>query len=349
MLVDIKNLFPNINLQINFKSKANKIILFGPSGSGKTLTLLTIAGFYTPKEGEIIFKDNYFFSSEKKINLAIQKRNIGLVPQQDILFAHLTVIENIALCCKNKNKINELLKKFRLKDLENKYPQQLSVGQKQRVSLARAIAKEPQLLLLDEPFSALDSSVREKLLEEVSNILLSLKTPVILVTHHKEEAYILGEHIIVLKDGKVVEEGLKDKIFFTPQKKDTARFIGTKNILKVDKLIAENNLLKIISGKITLIVHKNINETSFNFYFCIFPQHIKLVKELKQNCLEVTVTDVLNKGDNCRIFLNSLLLPKKENFNLIMDISLSELNNWEIKKNKKIIIYLPEDKIFLCE
>ena len=161
-------------LDIHFSSDKKRIGILGASGSGKSMCLKSIAGIVTPKQGEILLGDSCLFSSSKKINLPPQKRRIGYLFQSYALFPHLTVWENIAIAMQGKEskesrseRIFALLRKMELSGLEKRFPAELSGGQQQRVALARIFANEPKMILLDEPFSALDLYLRDKMQEEL--------------------------------------------------------------------------------------------------------------------------------------------------------------------------------------
>jgi molybdate transport system ATP-binding protein len=187
-------------------------VLLGPSGSGKSTLLNCIAGLLKPDAGKIESNQITFFDSSKSINLQPQQRKIGYVFQHSYLFPHLTVFENIAFglngqsAQKTKDRVAELVTQFHVAGTEHKKPSQLSGGQIQRVALARALAIEPQLLLLDEPFSALDPDLREELGQELLSVQRKLKLPVLMVTHSREEAARLADTVIFLKEGSVSQQ-----------------------------------------------------------------------------------------------------------------------------------------------
>ena len=178
------------------------LVLFGPSGSGKTTVLRTIAGLIAPSEGVICIGGVEVFNKINGVNVPSYKRKVGYVPQDMLLFPHLTVMENIAYGIKN-NKISDsvietLIEKLDLDGLEDRYEWELSGGQRQRVALARALAPEPGILLLDEAFSSLDSGTRSRTRSYVRQVLQSIGIPVIMVTHDKEEAISMGDVLAII-------------------------------------------------------------------------------------------------------------------------------------------------------
>lgn len=183
------------------------LVLWGPSGSGKTTLLRCIAGLERPQEGYIKVNGEVWFDSKRCINLPPQKRHVGFVFQDYALFPNMSLLENVmyGMKGKDKEKALELLRKVRLEGLKDKRPNQISGGQRQRVALIRALAREPKVLLLDEPLSALDEELRAELQEELKSFQRSYNIPTLMVTHHKEEALRLADRIVRIKEGRVVE------------------------------------------------------------------------------------------------------------------------------------------------
>ncbi|MGM0471107.1 MAG: ATP-binding cassette domain-containing protein [Bacillota bacterium] len=187
------------------------IILFGPSGAGKSTILNCIAGLQQPDKGEIKLNDKLLFSTTEQIELPPFKRNIGYIFQEYALFPHLTVKENVRYsldsnCKSGQNyrfSIKEVLDMCRITHLQARYPQQLSGGERQRVALARALMSEPEVLLLDEPLSALDYDLRSHLQEEIRDLQQTWEIPFIYVTHNPKEAEFLGDRILEIKDGSL--------------------------------------------------------------------------------------------------------------------------------------------------
>ena len=181
-----------INLDIY---PGEKVLIAGPSGSGKSITLKCIAGVQTADSGRIILDGRVLYDSEKKINLSPQKRKIGYLFQGYALFPNMTIEENIKTGLKAKKlpkdeikqKANDMMKRFHIEELAKRYPRQISGGQKQRTALARMLACEPEVILMDEPFSALDEYLREQMQDELSNMLTMLNKPAILVSHSSKE------------------------------------------------------------------------------------------------------------------------------------------------------------------
>ena len=213
------------------------LALVGPSGSGKTTILKAIAGLYRVANGRVRVGDECWFDSQGGVDLPARARKSGFVFQSYALFPHLTALENImealaagVSAAARLSKANELLSAVNLAGLDNRLPHALSGGQQQRVALARALAREPDVLLLDEPFSAVDQATREKLYEELANLRRDLKMPVVLVTHSLPEATLLADRMCVLYHGRTLQTGTPEDVMNRPASIDVARLISMKNI-----------------------------------------------------------------------------------------------------------------------
>jgi molybdate transport system ATP-binding protein len=217
--------------------------ILGASGSGKSMTLKCIAGIETPDEGRISVNGRVLFDSSKKINLKPQERQVGYLFQNYALFPRMTVIENICAGLpksERREKACSWIEAMELTGLENRLPSQLSGGQQQRVALARMLIRNPAVILLDEPFSALDSGLREQMQIRFLDLIqagrpLSSGTPVavVMVTHSRDEAYKLCDSILAMEEGRILGRGLTKEIFADPRSVQVARLTGCKNISPV--------------------------------------------------------------------------------------------------------------------
>ncbi len=207
--VQIYKKLAEFDLDISFQVNDNILGLMGASGSGKSMTLKCIAGIEMPDQGRIVLNGRVLFDSEKKINVPIQKRNVGYMFQSYALFPNMNVYENISVGLRARKVkdvdivVQKVMQQFRIFELASRYPKQLSGGQRQRVALARLIAYEPDVLLLDEPFSALDEDLKKDLLQELKSEL-QISKPVIFVSHDKEEVNYLCDLKYKIKQGEII-------------------------------------------------------------------------------------------------------------------------------------------------
>lgn len=203
------------DLDVSFQSHAARLVLFGPSGAGKTQILKMLSGLTTPDHGHIRFNNITLFDQSQGVCTSPQERALAYVFQEYALFPHLTVMQNIAFSLSKSwfnpaqhfthPDVEHWLDKFELRPLAHQYPHQLSGGQSQRVALARALVMRPQAILLDEPFSALDESLRQSLRQELSQVQTQLNIPMILISHNPDDVESFGDEIIEISKGRVVK------------------------------------------------------------------------------------------------------------------------------------------------
>ena len=236
--VTIAKRFEGFTLHADFAAGNTAAAILGASGCGKSMTLRCIAGVVKPDSGRIVLDGRVLFDSEKGIDLPPQQRNVGLLFQNYALFPNMTVEQNI-LCALKKEKdpaarkaaCGSALRAMRLEELAHRLPSELSGGQQQRAALARILAGRPRILMLDEPFSALDSYLREEVEGEVGSLLSNFDGTALLVTHDRDEAYRLCREMIVMDSGEVLRAGTTKEVFADPRRLTAARLTGCKNIL----------------------------------------------------------------------------------------------------------------------
>ncbi len=236
--VTIAKRFEGFALHADFAVGNTAAAILGASGCGKSMTLRCIAGVVKPDSGRIVLDGRVLFDSEKGIDLPPQQRNVGLLFQNYALFPNMTVEQNI-LCALKKEKdpaarkaaCGSALRAMRLEELAHRLPSELSGGQQQRAALARILAGRPRILMLDEPFSALDSYLREEVEGEVGSLLSNFDGTALLVTHDRDEAYRLCREMIVMDSGEVLRAGTTKEVFADPRRLTAARLTGCKNIL----------------------------------------------------------------------------------------------------------------------
>ncbi|NEZ46693.1 ATP-binding cassette domain-containing protein [Clostridium niameyense] len=215
LYLDIHKRLDYFNLDCTLKLKNEVVALKGHSGSGKTTILNCISGIINPDSGFIKIQDKVVFSSKDKLSLPIRDRNIGYVFQNYALFPHMTIENNILFGVKNKKiynlqYVNYLMDIFKIEHLKKRRPNEISGGEKQRVALARALSIKPEILLLDEPFSALDEDTKEIVYKEFLDYKKNFKITTLLVTHNKYEAKLLADKIISIKDGELSNKNIKE-------------------------------------------------------------------------------------------------------------------------------------------
>jgi molybdate transport system ATP-binding protein len=269
--VEIKTVFKNskvagedrnrdFSLEINFIAEPGITILFGPSGSGKSTTLAIIAGIVIPDYGRIKIEDHTLFDSSQNINLPIQKRNIGIVFQNLALFDHLTVLQNVIYGLADRPKKErfdraiDMLSRFGIEDLKDRKTSQISGGERQRVALARSLVTNPKTLLLDEPFSALDSINKRTIMRDLQRISLNSSIPILLVTHDRSEAIALGHKMLVYESGKIIAQGAPLAVLGAPRTSSVASLAGVENILvgRVELLHQERGTMSLRCDPITI-------------------------------------------------------------------------------------------------
>ncbi len=325
--IDITKKLGSFYLESQLEVGKEKLGILGGSGCGKSMTLKCIAGIITPDKGEIILNDKILFSSKKNINLIPQKRNTGLMFQNYALFPNMTVSQNISLGITNKtsiekkNIVKSYLDLFKLQDLENRYPSQLSGGQQQRVALARIMAKSPDILMLDEPFSALDAHLRFSIENEFSEALNKYNGTVIYVSHSIDEVYKFCDSTAIMHNGRIFEKNTTKHIFKGPTTLEGAKLTGCKNISPIKKM-NQNSILALdwgITFNIDNTVHDDIKYISFR----------------------ETDISISNLCKNKNSFELSILRIKQSPFNTILELLPANATN--VDSNKIICKYSKDE------
>lgn len=276
--------------------------LLGPSGCGKTTILNTIAGFVTPERGEVILHN------ENVIDKPASERRVNTIFQEYSLFPHLNVFENIAFGLKLRKldsrsittKVTEMLELVELNGFEKKNVDELSGGQKQRVAIARALAMDPEVLLLDEPLSALDYKLRQSMQYMLKNIQQQLDITFIFVTHDQEEALVLSDYIYVLKDGNIMQAGIAKDIYDEPENEFVANFIGQSNI--IDGLMIKDYQVEFLNHQFDCVDGGFGDNVKVKIV--IRPEDFKIDRSDRQ--LEVTVISSLFKGQQFELLCETI-------------------------------------------
>ncbi|RJF33189.1 ABC transporter ATP-binding protein [Pseudoalteromonas gelatinilytica] len=276
--------------ELNLNVEQDEIVcLLGASGCGKTTTLKAIAGILQPEQG-------YMSIDSKVVNdsglfVAPEKRNIGMMFQDYALFPHLTVSDNIAFGLSNMSKaqkrerVDEMLSLVKLDGCAQRYPHQLSGGQQQRVAIARALAYKPSLLLLDEPFSNIDTQVRFELIADIRRIIKAQQVSAVFVTHSKEEAFAFADTLAVMHGGKIAQQGSPEQLFSQPNSKVVAEFLGT-GIYLTAKVLTPTEY-ETAFGVVQSLTASNTNCQQGQVY--IRPHHIQLCEAAHSDANSLTI------------------------------------------------------------
>ncbi len=281
--VTILRRLQGFTLDVGFATDSQVLVLFGPSGSGKSMTLRCIAGIVRPDSGRIAIASRVLFDSETGVNLHPQERRAGYVPQRYALFPHLSVEENVAFGLPRMSKrererhASELLNRMGLSGLARFSPQELSGGQQQRVALARAMAFRPDILLLDEPFGALDVATRNELRDSLLALKRETGVTIVIVTHDLGDAFLLGEKIVVLDNGQVMQDGSREDIFYRPATRRVAELVATRNVFRGQITATDHGLTEVRWKGVTLRVKEAPVGIAGNITdFCIRPTQIMI-------------------------------------------------------------------------
>jgi len=284
-------------------------VILGPTGAGKTLILETIAGFYIPREGHILLK------GDDATHTPPEKRNIGFVYQDYALFPHMTVEENVAFGLKMhgspketvEHRVQKIMEVMQISHLKERFPTTLSGGEQQRTALARALVIDPDVLLLDEPLSALDPRTRENLRDELKRLHQTQGTTTIHVTHDQTEALVLADRIAVIIDGRVVQVDVPSKVFNNPASVEVANFVGVENVLKGRILSNKDGVARVDVGTYQVHVLSSLGEGDVHVF--VRPENIILAKEKFQssarNVVEGQIIDVTQFGAVFRISMDT--------------------------------------------
>jgi len=350
LLIDIEKVFPDFELSVKLECEDEILALLGSSGCGKSLTLKCIAGIEKPDRGRIIINGETVFDSEKGVNLPPQKRHVGFLFQNYALFPTMTVRQNIYSVIKKPKAdsaaiVDDLLKKFQLELVKDLLPRQISGGQQQRVALSRMLASEPKIVLLDEPFSALDTHLRWQVEQEVSSVLADFGGTTILVSHDRSEAYRFSDKIAVMDCGKIRSIGRKEDIFGIPKSLAVALLTGLKNISGARKIddhtvMAEDWGVTLKSGEIVSdnVKYVAIRAHSFEHSFRersygenVFKCRVsKVIDELFETTVEFTFDSVIQQ-DKTLCFATA-----KNRFDSGADMDM-------------LYVHIPPDKVFCLD
>ena len=309
-------------------------VLFGPSGCGKTTILRCLAGLERPGRGRITFDGETWFDAARRLSLPPQRRKVGYLFQDYALFPHLTVEQNIGYGVNwpprmREKLIAEMTERFGLDGLARRRPGELSGGQQQRVALARAMACAPRLLLLDEPLSALDGPTREPLRRELRQLLRTMNTPAVVVTHDRVEAMALADQVIVLSEGTVRQSGTVEEVFGRPANLTVARIVGVETVVRGKVIGVDAGLATVAvgpGGQHVLAVAEP--DAAGEVDVCVRAEDVMLQRQSPadtsgRNKLKAVVTSIVQEGPLVRVSLDCgfpmtavITRPAREELNL---------------------------------
>jgi len=341
--VNIEKNLPNFNMKVQFDLDKGVLGLLGSSGSGKSMTLKCIAGIETPTSGIIRMGDKDFFNMEAKINLPSQKRKIGYLFQNYALFPNMNVMENIEIGLISNNKsanhslAKEYIERLGLTNLEKSYPWQLSGGQQQRVALGRALITDPDILLLDEPFSALDYHLRLNMEKELLSILKNYNGQVIFVTHDIEEAYRVSDNIIVFDKGNATLSRDKNDLFKNPRTLAEATLTGCKNISKADKI----DSYTIYAENWGIEYHSTEKIPDAISHIGIRAHYIEIMSSEEEDTYPFIVENIIENPFDFSVYVRNLNNDGTDIVNFFLD---KRKLNFSI--NERVFIKFPEESVF---
>lgn len=330
--VEIIKKLRNFTLEVAFTAGQETLAILGPSGCGKSMTLKCIAGVEIPDEGYIELNGRVLFDKAKKINLPPQQRRVGYLFQNYALFPHMTVEQNIAAAVQGdrqtqKDIVAEKIKTFYLEGLEKVYPGKLSGGQQQRVALARLMAQNPEILLLDEPFSALDNYLRWQLEQKMAEVLELYPKPVLLVSHNRKEVYRLCDRVAVLCDGKMEAIAPKQELFELPRTVTVARLIGYKNISRIQRL--DDQRVLALDWGIELDLKRHVPETAG--YVGFLPHSICPGRAESKNTFRCRILQDIENTFSMTVILQPEKASDLEDYNkLVWEVDKEEWNAFQV-------------------
>ncbi len=348
---DLTKRYGDYRLRIAAELGREWLVLLAPSGAGKSLTLDLIAGLVQPDAGWVRLDDTPLFDAARGLDRPIRERRLGYLFQDYALFPHLTVAGNIAYGlprgAQREEEVTHWLRFFRLEERRNAWPAELSGGQRQRVALARTLANRPQALLLDEPFAALDRQTREVLYDEFLRLRAELQLPVVLVTHDFVEAGLLGDRVLVMDHGQVLESGRKHDIFNRPLRHETARFLGVDNVFAAQvRSVADDGHCTVELPGLTVQLQADARfPVGAHPHLCAHAVDVRLVLDGKPrpNAFSGTVTAIHPHGGTNRLFARIAAGPE-----IVMLVDSYVLERHAIAVGSPVTAWVPMDKPFLA-
>jgi len=355
--IEIKKQLPDFDLHINLYCTDKSIGILGASGTGKSMLLRCIAGMEKPTDGRIILNGKVLFDTSQAINLPSRDRSVGFLFQNYALFPHLTVAQNIAFGLPQElshfqiqQKVTEQLQSIELQGFSDRYPHQLSGGQQQRVALTRALVSQPDILLLDEPFSALDTHLRSQMEHELISVLSNYSGITLFVTHNIEEAYRICQNLLVLDRGQVMSYGEKSEVFDRPANVESARLTGCKNFSHIAQIAP--NLVEALDWQCKLqVTYAGSNyptHIGIRAHHIIFIESRESIEEdIVQNMIPCWLVRTTETPHRMTLYLKLNHPPDYEwDYHLQAEVFKEK---WAILNHQPLpwLVYLDPDQLFL--
>jgi molybdate transport system ATP-binding protein len=355
----LKNFELNARLDLAGED-GNVLVLFGASGSGKTMTLKCLAGITDPDSGFISIAGRTVFDRENNLNIKLTERNVGYLPQNYALFPHLNVFDNIAfglfkwVKTAANQRVKELLGLMQLEGFEKRFPRQLSGGQQQRVAFARALAPNPAILLLDEPFSALDAAIRVELRQNLARLSHRLQLPVVFITHDLEEAFMLADRIAVYDQGQILQYGKREEVFYQPTTPKVANLMGIRNLWEGRVLDVKLNERAVLVRTALFDIWAEISEDKFlpapaaRVTVCVRPEQIVVNPETNPtiNRYNVSFAGELARGTLYTLFFRFGANPNQVP-DLEVELTAQQRNHLLLNSPNAWTIALPRKAVHL--
>ena len=340
LFVDMEKWLGDFHLKTHVEVGEETLALLGASGSGKSMTLQCVAGIRRPDRGKIVLDGETLFDSEKGIDLPPQRRRVGYLFQNYALFPNMTVEKNIRCGLREKRDapmVEELIEAMGLKGLEHKRPYQLSGGEQQRTALARILVSRPRLLLLDEPFSALDSHLRFQMERETRQVIHRLGKTALLVSHDRDEVFRLAQQVAVMRAGQILQMGTRHQVFQRPETVSAARLTGCKNISRA-KALGEGKIEALDWG-VTLCLPQGAEAADY-----VGVRLHDVVLGLGENQVVCRVAEVVEDPFSVTVMLKPLNAGESEPFGIVLDKEA-----WKRTEGEALTVSLPPEALLLLK
>lgn len=345
--VEIEKKFRGFSLKTAFESNTSATGILGASGSGKSMTLRCIAGIETPDSGKIVINGRTVFDSDKRINLKPQDRRIGYLFQNYALFPTMTVKDNLKCGYRGDKdkrdvKITDYIRRYQLDGLEGRYPAQLSGGQQQRVALARMMIGEPEVILLDEPFSALDGYLKDVVQKDMQEFLAGYSGDMLMVTHSRDEAFRFCNELMLLKDGRTLIFGDTRSLFEQPKLLEAARLTGCKNSSRIEHV----GDYEVYAKDWGVVLKTNQKVEADMTHIAIRGHWIRSSDQDGDNCIRLEVADCVESTFEHQYLIKS---PEMDSESVLWWMRPKESFEDEVGDKLPPYLYLPPEHLMLLK